>query len=379
MIKVEFLADAIFRGVYFKKGRVYEITEIQYANLSQSCQLFEKKKTQGLTTASFDFKDEYVTRKGKKILVVKSYGIGNILHITPLIKALKKEWPDCHVDLLVQLPEYKEILRGWKYLDYIYTSSEVAEWDPMKKKQYDLVIDGIYRSINVKNLGLEGEYITGDHNDLLKMHEIDANMKILDKIGIKVKGKIKPEMPVKRVKGFDRGHYIGICAGFGGADHWKLKNWGYRKYAELCRLIIRKFNICSIFVLGTGNDKKVMDDLPDGMSSIIDCVGKFSIQETAYLIKKCRFIVCNDTGLGHVASAVDTRTYSIFGPTVQVKNKPYIDNMIISRNLKCMPCQLKIDKGIVCQHKRCMDIEPDEVMKMIENKEKKYKYKRNKK
>ena len=64
------------------------------------------------------------------------------------------------------------------------------------------------------------------------------------------------------------------------------------------------------------------------------------LQETAYFISKCSMFVGNDGGLSHVAAATGIPTYVLFGPSSDVKNKPFSSNAhVIAINLPCRPCQ----------------------------------------
>ena len=215
------------------------------------------------------------------------------------------------------------------------------------------------------------KYIEGENSRIKDMHEITANMNMLKEIGWNGDNVPDTYIPIKEVPGMWDKKYIGICAGFDDSENfrWRIKNWGYDNYARLIEKLIKEYPDYDILIIGTGNDNKMLQYIkPDIMKAkrkkVIDCVDQYSIQESAYLVSKCSAVICNDTGISHVASAVNTHVYVIFGPTDQVKNTPQRNSIIISKNMDCQPCQYK-SKWNTCETIECMDIKPDDVMKMF--------------
>ena len=60
--------------------------------------------------------------------------------------------------------------------------------------------------------------------------------------------------------------------------------------------------------------------------TVIDCCGHYNLLETAAIIKKSDFFVGNDSGLGHIASAVKTKSFTIFGVGEPHRYSPWGDN-----------------------------------------------------
>ena len=59
---------------------------------------------------------------------------------------------------------------------------------------------------------------------------------------------------------------------------------------------------------------------------VINCCGHYNLLETAAIIKKSNFFVGNDSGLGHIASAVGTKSFTIFGVGNPSRYKPWGKN-----------------------------------------------------
>ena len=65
-----------------------------------------------------------------------------------------------------------------------------------------------------------------------------------------------------------------------------------------------------------------------------------------YFISKCKIFVGNDGGLSHLASCVGIPTFVIFGPSSDIKNKPFNKNShSIGLDLSCRPCQFSKDEN----------------------------------
>jgi heptosyltransferase-2 len=199
-------------------------------------------------------------------------------------------------------------------------------------------------------------------------HEVDANMKILLILGWDGRNIPNPCMAVDKVD-FPAGKYIGISAGYGDEDYWKIKNWGHNKYAELIKLLLIEYPGYKVLILGKGKDRKVLDHIKS--DRVIDCVDKYTIRQSAYIVSLCDFMVANDTGLGHIASAIGIRIYSIFGATSRIKNRPYKNGVVIAReDLDCAPCQYT-HRWPGCKNRSCMNMSVKEVFNAIKSKQKK--------
>jgi heptosyltransferase III len=68
--------------------------------------------------------------------------------------------------------------------------------------------------------------------------------------------------------------------------------------------------------------------------SVIDCCGHYNLLETAAIIKKSHYFVGNDSGLGHIASAVETNSFTIFGVGEPHRYRPWSRNSLWMQDKK---------------------------------------------
>jgi ADP-heptose:LPS heptosyltransferase len=187
----------------------------------------------------------------------------------------------------------------------------------------------------------------------------------------------KEDIPASHLAGF-----IGIVIG---AAH-NTKKYPVHKLKELCARLDHP-----VILLGGKEDWQNGDEI-SGVDpvKIYNACGKFSINESADLVRRSKLIVSNDTGLMHIAAAFKKPIISLWGNTVPSFGMyPYYgenylqgyNTTIASRpgttrspydilqvnKLKCRPCtKIGYDK---CPrgHFKCMEkIEVDQVLKAIE-------------
>jgi len=113
---------------------------------------------------------------------------------------------------------------------------------------------------------------------------------------------------IKKVFPSNKGKTVALALG-ANSNH---KVWPTKNYVRLLKLLKIKF--ANIILLGSKNEmdkaqlfKKLYT------KKVYDFCGKLTLLETASVIKKSDFFIGNDSGLGHIASAVNTQSFIIFG------------------------------------------------------------------
>jgi len=153
--------------------------------------------------------------------------------------------------------------------------------------------------------------------------------------------------------------YICLAPGAG----FFTKRWPEEKFKNLVELI-QKNNKFQIIVLGDHKDKETGFSLKK-RKNIINSSGELSLLETAYIISNGKMIVTNDSGLMHMATAVNTPVVAIFGSTVrELGFFPYRakSKVIENLDLSCRPCSHIGRKTCPKDHFRCMEeIKPEQV------------------
>lgn len=378
-VKIFMLANAFVDGMQYVSGDEYEVDTNTYRSIGTSCCLSSKKpryarrikQRMGKTLNVIDSK---ILIEPKTFLVIKTQGIGNVIAITPAIQKIHELFPKCKIDFMCDDTKVK-MLKGWKLLNKVYEYPN--DVDTVMGHTYDVALVGVpghgddklFESFRAR------QTLKPNQRALMIQHEVIVNMQPLEHIGwngvnvhdtyIHITGrqrtKIKKAFPGKK--------YIGICAGFFPSEQWSRKNWGYENYARLIKLIKKEYKGHKIVLIGTGPDDKPLEYLRS-KRGIINAVGEYSINETAAILERCKFLVTNDTGCSHVAGAVGCKVYTIFGPTSITKNHPWRNSQVITLGLECSPCQYT-QRWASCDKWECLDIRPEEVLDCIKPEPKK--------
>ncbi len=118
--------------------------------------------------------------------------------------------------------------------------------------------------------------------------------------------------------------------------------------------------------MGSGGEKVICRMVSQSMKhTALNLCGETTLGEAMALIKRCHFFVTNDSGLMHVAAALDTPMVAIFGSTDPVATGPRSQKArIVKHEIDCAPCL----KPECPEDFRCMlEIEPDEVWQTMED------------
>lgn len=142
---------------------------------------------------------------------------------------------------------------------------------------------------------------------------------------------------------------------------WATKRWPF--YADLARALAGE---ATIIVVGAEADRPLAAEIVSATKGeAIDATGRLSLLASAELIGRASLLVTNDSAPQHLASAMNTPTLAIFGPTVpEFGFGPLADrSRILGRTgLECRPCDRHGPQKCPLGHWRCMrEISPDDV------------------
>lgn len=145
-----------------------------------------------------------------------------------------------------------------------------------------------------------------------------------------------------------------------GAEYGPSKQWPAEHFAALLDLCYAQGWQGCIF--GSPKDREVSEEIARLCKHAVHNVcGETSIPEAVDLLAACRVAVTNDSGLMHIAAAVDVPTVSMYGATTPTYTPPlHPKAKMFYLHLACSPCWQR-----TCQydHYRCLkDILPEDVL-----------------
>jgi len=124
-----------------------------------------------------------------------------------------------------------------------------------------------------------------------------------------------------------------------GAEYGPAKRWPARHFAALADELGQRGY--AVWLLGSPKDRPVGEEIVRlaTTSTPRNFCGETSLSQAIDLIAASSFIVCNDSGLMHVAAALGRPLVAVYGSSSPGFTPPLSDRAtILSLNLKCSPC-----------------------------------------
>ena len=145
-----------------------------------------------------------------------------------------------------------------------------------------------------------------------------------------------------------------------GAEFGSAKRWPTSHFAFLAQLIRRAHPEVQIVLLGSPKDKAVCDEITALHADVINLAGSTTLADAIALIAGAAAMVSNDSGLLHIASALNRPIVALYGPTDPTHAPPFSDiAQSLSLHLSCAPCR---QRECPLQHHNCMrNLTPDMV------------------
>ena len=150
-----------------------------------------------------------------------------------------------------------------------------------------------------------------------------------------------------------------------GAEYGPAKQWPVEYFAQLADLLIK--NGYQVWVFGSEKERNLGEEIVKGSSvDAYNLCGKTELVDVIDLITCTEQVVTNDSGLMHVAAALDVKVNVIYGSSTPDYTPPLSDSAeILYLRLSCSPCFKR-----VCPfgHTNCLyQIKPDDVYSRIIN------------
>ncbi|MBW1741073.1 MAG: lipopolysaccharide heptosyltransferase II [Deltaproteobacteria bacterium] len=317
-------------------------------------------------------KTRFDSEKVKHILIRSTNWVGDAVLTTPAIRAVRKNFPEAEISILAK-PWVIPIFYNNPHVDHIIhydSAGRHAGWlgkgrliQELRKGRYDLAIlfqnafEAAFMAClagipNRLGFDTDGRRFFLTHRikvepKLKQVHQIDYYLGILKGAGLSLDGRdltlAVAEQERRRADEILRGHHItrqdrlvGVSPG---ATYGSAKRWSPGRYAALCDKI-HEFHGARIIIFGGPGEKAIGDQVSESMKHpCVNLCGKTTLREAIALIEKCKLFVTNDSGLMHVAAALDIPLVAIFGSTNPITTGPSSSRSRIVRvPMPCSPC-----------------------------------------
>ena len=324
----------------------------------------------------------------QRILLIRLSSLGDIVLITPAIRAVRAHFPDAHITMLVG-KQSAEVLRENPHLDEIITFDRFAKDKDtgemlrtvrvLRERKFTLAIDLqrkfrtallMYLSGAVERVG-KGRLCTVRVPEQGNKHATSHYFDLLHAVGIPAVDQrlelfLAASERADAAQRFDTAgvRRTGLKVGFFPGAGWKLREWMPERFAAIGDRLVQHFD-AEVLIFGGEKESALVHTVADLMSGrAVRFAGNLQVRELAACIEKCNLFLTNDTGPMHIAAAVGTPIVSLFGPGNHIRFQPIGElHQIIRHDVPCSPCKQFTDK---CKDNICMKkITVDEVWQSI--------------
>ncbi len=276
-----------------------------------------------------------------RLLVCLHYGIGDVVMQMPILDALKSTFSDKRITLLGAQPalelfaddpdwQMTQSIQQWgvKHLgdegDPLI-QKQIAQW--LDRQQFDVILDPSHAATAVKAVVWQRKCAFLDTQPQLAASAFKGieSMKasVREGWGLEVPSETRPSLRLKHARlqaaeRFMRPQVIGFkgILGISAVASSPLKRWPVDRLAQVAERLAYRLG-WQVLVF-SGPQQRFAQELaicmqrPPLMTESV-----LHLLDTAALIEICSLLICNDTGLMHMAGAIGTPMLAIFGPTAE--------------------------------------------------------------
>jgi len=333
-----------------------------------------------------------------RILIRATNWVGDAVMTMPALEAVRENFPEAHLTVLAR-PWVIPLLENHPSVDKVipYSRGNGPREDllemihvvrQIRTQGFDLAIlfqnafeaalltflGGIKNRVgyNTDGRGLLLSHGIPRRKDIMKGHQVEYYLAILRGMGWEAKSK-DPTLYVDPKESESMGEMLlthGIeehdflVALSPGAIYGPAKRWPSERFAMIGDYAVQKWG-AKVLIMGSEREKDIGAAVKEAMKQpALDLSGMTSLAGAMALIKRCGFFVTNDSGLMHVAAALQVPLVAIFGSTDPVATGPRGPSArIVQHETECAPCL----RAECPEDYRCMlSIEPEEVWKEME-------------
>ncbi len=156
------------------------------------------------------------------------------------------------------------------------------------------------------------------------------------------------------------GRIVGLAPGaaFGPAKRWPWESWRI-----LAEALVERGD--GVVVLGSPSEAEASEAIVTGLRGTANLCGRTTLGEVVDVMSACDVVVSNDSGLMHVAAAVDTWVVALFGSTSPINTPPLSKRATsVWLELECSPCYAR---ECPLGHLRCLrELTPARVLEAVD-------------
>lgn len=330
-----------------------------------------------------------------KILIIGPSWVGDTMLMQPMLRRLKQRHPESVIDvlappwtdqLLLSMPEVNEVIINPFPHGALNLLERYRLGKQLRTEQYDqaIVLPNSLKSALVPffagirlRTGFIGEMRYGLLNDARKLDKaklplmVERYAQLAESASDDIARPLpNPELKVSQDSRDATLYKLGltldkpVAVFCPGAEYGPAKRWPVSYFAEIAqRLQQHGF---AVWLVGSAKDKDIADKIVAlGNPECRNLCGSTSLGDAIALLSCAELVISNDSGLMHLAAALDRPMLALFGSSSPQFTPPLSPKAeVIRLELKCSPC---FQRECPLGHFNCMmQLTPDMVWKKIE-------------
>lgn len=322
-----------------------------------------EESPQPLAPAKWDW------QKVKRILVVRLRSIGDTVLSTPSLFALKRFLPHASLDILLE-DWVAPVLEGFPHVDNVITlrqnstPARVRVAQRLRANHYDVVynLHGgttatlLTRATGAKHrIGYETYQYARLHNHLSppssslwaqnKTHSVEQQLALLGWTGVPVSDRPSTQLAVTEKAAAtiaERLHVAGLTATRFAVIHpaasFATKQWAPDKFGQVADALAGQG--LGVVAITAANEMPIVAGLERHSATPLVAFTDLSLPEITALLARARLFVGNDSGIAHIAAAVETPAVVIFGSSNIAHWRPWANAAaeVVYEEMECQPC-----------------------------------------
>ncbi|MEI8176163.1 MAG: glycosyltransferase family 9 protein [Candidatus Omnitrophota bacterium] len=278
----------------------------------------------------------------KKIVVIRTDRIGEVVLTTPVITAMREAYPGAHISMVVR-PRVRPLVEDNPYIDEVIEYAPPAAglreafWlraaligrafdiaivvNPRKESHLAVFLAGI-----PVRVGFDHKWaflLTHKVKDLKALaarHEVEYNLDLPRAIGIEPRKKypfIDVTVPLEKItqkikEASPTGSDICCLAAIHPCTSDPRKQWPLESFARAADMLVDK-GYAVVVIAGVEEAPAARKMIALMKRAPVDLSGKLDLKELAALLESSKFLISADSGPVHIAAAVGTPVVALFG------------------------------------------------------------------
>lgn len=288
-----------------------------------------------------------------RIVFCRLGGIGDVMHTLPLVKYMRKKFPQASIEYITSGETTKLLNQYCPYIDSIWEFNKKEKkrffkvfFNNKQKVSYFLNLHNSFTFFLLNLFHFRARRFFQYKKDL-KFHAVinfaqtyDPNISAF-MLDSKTLIENKDNEILNKYK-LNEGKYLCFVVGVGKSRVHRA--WSFSNWLSLTKKILFSNPDYKIVFLGGDDEVKMFQNWSSDETideyfkgKVINLIGKLSLPETANVISKSYLLASCDTGLLHIAAAFSKKAIGLYGPTLPKRTGPYSGSYeaMVAKDCKC--------------------------------------------